>query len=67
MLLRSLARKTLDDAKEHFASFRASLTLNEISGAFGDIGTFLPLLVGGVLAYLFLLSIFWAATLHPIS
>lgn len=45
MQLRSLARRTLDNTKGQLASFRASLTLNEVSGAFGDIGTFLPLLV----------------------
>ena len=45
MQLRSLARRTLDSAQGQFASLRASVTLNEVSGAFGDIGTFLPLLV----------------------
>jgi hypothetical protein len=45
MQLRSLARRTLDKAQGEFASFRACLTLNEVSGTFGDIGTFLPLLV----------------------
>ena len=45
MQLRFLGRRTLDNAQGQFASFRACLTLNEVSGAFGDIGTFLPLLV----------------------
>ncbi|CAK0785198.1 hypothetical protein CVIRNUC_008404 [Coccomyxa viridis] len=44
-MLGSQARHALNNAQGHLASFRSSLTLPEISGAFGDIGTFLPLLV----------------------
>ena len=46
MELRAYARQTLEHSRAGLHCFRRSLTLSEISGAFGDIGTFLPLLVG---------------------
>ena len=46
MELRTYARQTLEQSRAGLVSFRRSLSLSEISGAFGDIGTFLPLLVG---------------------
>ena len=36
----------MDWIKESSSSFWENLTLNEISGSLGDLGTFLPLLVG---------------------
>ncbi len=45
MEMSSIGRNICTQVLSGFQSFWASLTLTEISGAFGDVGTFVPLLV----------------------
>jgi hypothetical protein len=45
MQMDSIGRRYILNVKDSMRAILASLTLSEISGAFGDLGTFLPLLV----------------------